>query len=411
MQSSKRDDYYFFERRNKILMEKKEEKNFSALSPKAFRTRQEIRAPMTNPKGRDFIIGLDVGYSATKVFFETGCLCFPSYAKRIDAGSLTRTDEKDILYRDEETGDVYIVGYNAQDMIDITDTNDTDGELFSRKRYSDARFKIVCKTALALATRGKTDNRKIVIQTGLPAHYVKTDSNMLKQSLCEDGPFSLKVGNGKWEHFDIKIDKDDIFVMAQPAGALYSAIIKKDGHFSDMAKDILSDSVIVLDIGFGTFDFYGIRNRAVDIVETINDIGMHQVMAETSKLIFDEYGEEVRVAAIQQDLETGIVECFNEEEMRSESKQIAPLLEKANKTIMKDAMNRAKSVAKSFRGYHYAIVDGGTGEAWLNDIREWLSGLKTLKVMPSNINDGLPLIYSNSRGYYMYRYQQNKRRR
>lgn len=391
-------------------MEKAKEKNFSKLSPKAFRTRQETRTPMTNPKGKDFIIGLDVGYSATKVFFETGCLCFPSYAKRIDPNSLTRTDEKDILYRDEKTGDVYIVGYNAQDMVDITDTNDTDGELFSRKRYSDVRFRIICKTALALAMRYKKDNRKIVIQTGLPAHYVKTDSAMLKQSLCEDGPFSLKVGGGKWERFDIRVSKDDIYIMAQPAGALYSAIIKNDGHFSDQAKDILSDSVIVLDIGFGTFDFYGIRNRAIDVSETIDDIGMRQVMAETSKLIFDNYGEEVRVAAIQQDLETGIIECFNEEEMKSETQPIAPLLEEANKTIMKDAMNRAKSVAKSFRGYHYAIIDGGTGEAWYDDIKEWLGGLKTLNVIRSNINDNLPLIYSNSRGYYMYRYQQNKRR-
>lgn len=44
-----------------------------------FRSRQE-RKPLSLPKGKDYIIALDMGYSAVKGFCETGYFCFPSYA-------------------------------------------------------------------------------------------------------------------------------------------------------------------------------------------------------------------------------------------------------------------------------------------------------------------------------------------
>ena len=52
----------------------------------------------------------------------------------------------------------------------------------------------------------------------------------------------------------------------------------------------------------------------------------------------------------------------------------------------------------------FILVTGGTGEAWLDKIRDYFSGLKTVRVMTGNENDHLPMIYSNARGYYMYRY-------
>ena len=108
------------------------------ISTKEFRTRQEF-IKKENPKGKEFIIGLDAGYSSMKVFFENGYFCFPSYAKQIDEHNLLNiTNENDILYKDEITGEVYMIGTTAQNMVDSTDTNDTDGELFSRKRYNAA---------------------------------------------------------------------------------------------------------------------------------------------------------------------------------------------------------------------------------------------------------------------------------
>lgn len=387
-------------------------KGMKQMDTKKFRTRQEIRR-INNPKSkRDFIIGIDVGYSGTKVFHENGYLVFPSYAKKIENGMLNVPDEMDIMYRDEETGDVYMVGRNAQEMMETTDTNDTDGELFSRKRYSDKRFRIVCNTAVAMALGEAGDKRakdccKVVIQTGLPSSYVTGDTPAVKKAFANNMRFSLKTGNGPWKTYEPSIREEDVYVMPQPAGALYSVLIKNDGVYTNDAMAMLSSNVLVMDAGFGTFDFYGIKNRSIVCRESVDQMGMREVLKQTSKKILSDLNEDIRVAALQKNLESGTVVCIDEEKMESGEKPIAPYLESASGDVFKEAMAKAKSVTDTFRGYNYVIVDGGTGEAWYEDIRQWLSKMKTLKVMPSNFNDHLPMIYSNSRGYYMFRYVVN----
>ena len=115
-------------------------------------------------------------------------------------------------------------------------------------------------------------------------------------------------------------------------------------------------------------------------------------------------GEEIRITALQKVLQSGIVNSLNEDTMKSEEHPLAPFLEEANVKIFREAMERAKSVTSAFRDYNYVIVTGGTGEAWLDKIRDYLSGLKTIKVMEGNVNDHLPMVYANARGYYMFRY-------
>ena len=182
------------------------------MNTKQFRTKQEI-VQQTNPKGKDFVIGIDIGYSGTKVFHENGCFCFPSYAKRMDESLMDIPNEKDIMYRDETTKEVYMVGQNAQNMIDSSNTNDTDGELFSRRRYTDKRFKILYYVALGMATMSKNDNRSIVIQTGLPTSYVDGDTNAIKKAFSTVPKFSLKIGSKPWRTFTLQVSAENVFVM------------------------------------------------------------------------------------------------------------------------------------------------------------------------------------------------------
>lgn len=372
---------------------------------KRFRTRQEMKME-AHPKGRGYIIGLDVGYSATKVFYENGYFVFPSYVKEV-GGVMDIASDKDIFYRGED-GRIYLVGYNAQEMMQSDDTNDTDGELFSRKRYKDKRFQIICHTAIALATQSKKDGRKVVIQTGLPSSYVKGDTAALKKVLSTSQRFELKIGRGDWAVCNVEVNPQDIYVMDQPAGGLWSVLIKNDGNYLPNARDILTGNVLVLDIGFGTFDFYGFIGRNISCRESIDSIGMREVLSESISQVMTEMGEDIRIAAFQKNLESGVVTCFDEETLCSEDKPLAPILDAANKKVMQDAMNRARSVTKSFRDYRYLIIDGGTGEAWFQDICEWLKGMKTIQIIPSNFNDHKSFIYSNARGYYMFRLNQPK---
>ena len=70
------------------------------MDTKKFRTRQEFNL-LSLPKGKDYIVALDVGYSGTKVFYETGYACFPSYAKLLDDHMMNVPDHKDIIYRND----------------------------------------------------------------------------------------------------------------------------------------------------------------------------------------------------------------------------------------------------------------------------------------------------------------------
>lgn len=56
---------------------------------------------------------------------------------------------------------------------------------------------------------------------------------------------------------------------------------------------------------------------------------------------------------LQKNLETGTVICVNEEKMSTDERSISKFLEDASKEVLDKAMEKAKSVIKSFRGYQY----------------------------------------------------------
>ena len=377
------------------------------MSSKNYRTKQESRN-LTNPKGKNYIVAIDAGYSSMKVFWETGCCIFPSYAKKKENSFIDIMNEDDIFYKEDGSDDVYIIGKTAQNVMDDTGTNETESELYSRKRYSNKRFRILCNVALAEAIKHKKDNRKIVIQTGLPASYLNADTGLLKKAFVQNVGFSVKKGSGKWNHYKFEIKPDDVFVMSQPLGALYSYITKPDGKYTEDAKNILSGNVLVMDIGFGTLDLFGIQNREVKCKESVDDVGMKKVLLGVSKKILEETGEDIRVAALQKHLETGKILCVNEEEFTSEEKPIGEYLLMSSNATMHEAIDKMRNITSSLRGYNILIVDGGTGEAWYEGIKEKLAGMKTISVMPCNRNDHLPFSYSNVRGYYMFMYSGGK---
>lgn len=373
-----------------------------------FRTKTSFEPSNNGFLPNKFVSAIDIGYGGVKVFSNNWNILFPFYAKKSDSGEIEfigETPDSTIFYKDLDTGEIWIIGEFAQNMISTRDTSDSESILYGRDRFSSPMFKVITRAAIALSLRknefkGYT-GQDIYIETGLPEKYMN-DSEELKSVLCgKYNKFALKVGKNDWEEFDFSIDKDKIDVMPQPKGSLFSVCIDRKGQWTKEARTYLKSSILVFDPGFGTLDLFPIISGAVRTGETYPDLGMKRIMQETSKLIKETYDIDVTVPAMQKFLETGMVRYGRGFE--SKDYPFGELLEKANKKVCDEALNRINN-AYDLSSFDYIIITGGTGAAWLDMIKEKFKGLTTITILYGNQNDSLPMYFSNVRGYYLYRF-------
>ena len=356
-------------------------------------------------------IGLDIGYSAVKLFSPNCVASFPSYCRKIskDFSFISSAPKESIIYRDLETGEMYLVGKVAQDQIPTGDTTDSEAALYGRDRYADPMFRVNARAGLGIAmmntakTMPMFDKKdKVVIQTGLPEKYM-SDADDLTDALSGRHKFALKVGSRNWLEYDINIAPSDIYIMSQPRGTLFSVCIGKNGGFVEEAKKYLNSSVLVFDPGFGTLDIFPIRKGAVGEGETYSDLGMKRVLQETSTLIRDKYKVDISVPAMQTALETGTVRKFDKKLFQTSEYAFGELLEQAVFQVADEALSRMVN-AINIADYNYLIVTGGTGAAWSEYIYQKLNSPYLTVVSGNKTDPSLDQIYSNVRGYYLYRY-------
>lgn len=379
---------------------------FLFMNAMQFKTPQEIiQRKNVNTRGY-WLLGIDAGFSSLKGFAPNKTFCFPSYVRKLDR-ELLMPNQSDILYRDE-TG-LYLIGASAQEQVTSDDTSDSESELFVRNRYTSKKFQIILAVGMAigLTSNSYMERKKdmpVIIQTGLPTAYVRSDREKITKAFAKRYVFDLKMGYGAWEHHDIEIPRENIFVLPQPSGTLYSILIDESGKYVPNAPEILKKNLLIVDAGFGTFDPYGLVNRQVVLEESLPDLGMKKILQETSSMIFDKYGEEIRVPAMQKYLGKGTFTYLNEEERKSEEIVIAPFLEAANKKVCMESIKVLEGMCNSLKNYNYLILTGGTCAAWYDLYRDYFGWMKSLTIIPGNKNDKLPMYYSNVRGYYMYRH-------
>ena len=129
---------------------------------------------------------------------------------------------------------------------------------------------------------------------------------------------------------------------------------------------------------------------------------MKRILQETSALIRDHYKVSISVPAMQTALETGTVRKFDKKQFKTSEYEFGELLNQAVYKVAEEALHRMAN-AINIADYNYLIVTGGTGAAWSDYIKKQLSS--SLTVVSGNKTDpSLDQIYSNVRGYYLYRY-------
>lgn len=199
-------------------------------------------------------IGVDVGYSHTKLWTSNGGSNFKS---TIQEGILDVCNSIHIEYQGKE----YTVGENSDTSLYDNSVNKIDS----------LNFKLCLFTAIANAMGEDQfidDNVKIV--TGLPASYYNSQKDELIKELT-DKSVDI-VLNGKPKHFTIK----EVIVFPQSAGVLL------------LEPEKLRGDVCVIDIGGFTVDVAYFNNKKLKKLETF-ELGMNVLGKSLVTAIKNEY--------------------------------------------------------------------------------------------------------------------------
>ena len=367
--------------------------------------------PRANGHTKNFWeVGIDVGYSSVKVFAPNSNIQFPSFAELDFSEEIGEVSPNHIKYENLLTGEKWIVGASAQNSIQQSSTSYSDDSLYQRERYDSPMFAVLIDVALGLALTenefGKPGDLPISIQTGLPSNYLKQDKGPLKAAFAGKRKFSLRVGNGKTQFYDLDIPETNVDVMEQPMGTLMSISIDGNHKFIPQAKQYLGSNILILDGGHGTWDTFEIANNRVKSKKTFDEFSMRRVLEKTIEVISEQYNTTISPVAIQKCLETG---TFSQKDGRFSSKSVdfSEILEEQNDLMFEEMINRIAST-HDFSEYNFLVITGGTGSAWAAKIKDKLAGIEGLKFIDGNQNDTtLPFDFANARGYYMYLYQKN----
>ena len=358
------------------------------------------------PKDK-WVVGLDIGYSGVKGMSPNKIYCFPAYARKVPKERIVLSEpaETDIRYKDGNG--TWVIGNLAYDEVVASEVPDSEAELFGRHRYYSHMFQVIARAGIAMGltanSYGNRKDRKILIQSGLPPKYVKSDTPYIKAVLSGDHEFSIKLGRSPWQRFQFSLAEDDIHIIPQPLGALISASVDREGNQLSNAKKYFRSNVIIFDPGFGTTDDYTVKMGNVVNAETFPDLGMREVFARTCKDISERYGVDISIPELQNLLANGTIRVMDRISMKRKSCSFADILKENSQKVCEETVSKMKSVHEYFTDCDYIIATGGTYDAWAEQFNAVFGEMEGLKIIPGNINDPVfSNIYSNVRGYYFF---------
>lgn len=370
------------------------------MNSKLYTTKNEI---ITRNENRPHIngthiIGLDMGYSGPKCFYEGGNFVFPNYCKKITGDIFGELNKTDIIYQNLKTNDKYAVGNMALKSLNDEDVVAEDS-LYGRNHYLHPDFKVVFETSLGIALwNTKTDGSDVFLQTGLPPAYMVKDELYLR-NVAEGGhDFKLTVGSDTKE-FHVTLTKEHVDIMSQPMGTLTSLLFNDDATPTAIAVPLMKSNLLVFDCGFGTLDTFFIRANQLESKNTNPNLGMKRILTETRNLIEQDLNVSVSIPAMQKVLKDGVIKVNDLMTLETKEYPITEYLETANKKVCNEALESIKDYVFNIK---YLIMTGGTSEAWIEEFKRRLS-TTNIEILSGRVGSNLPTIYANARGYYYSR--------
>ena len=126
--------------------------------------------------------------------------------------------------------------------------------------------------------------------------------------------------------FENTLKSSDINVTSQPAGTLNSILFDDNGEPRKQARQIMEKNIIIADIGFGTFDPYGVVNREKVLEESINNLGMKRVLEVASEYIYKEFNMDIKIPQMRKCMKDGYFKIVDIQQMTSKKSRLTVIL-------------------------------------------------------------------------------------
>lgn len=350
-------------------------------------------------------IAIDVGYGGVKVFSANGMHSFPSILFKVKKDTTFLNSETDIKYIDEN-GNLWYIGDRARDSLEPGGRQIDSDDFYSDKRLETDEYLILFRTAIFLGLcnsdfKISLKNKRIKICTGLPEEDLEKDSNKLREIIAGHHHFKISMGGRDFEKVNFDIEEDDIEIISQPQGTIYSMAFDLKGNIP--REDLIIDkNVLVLDGGMYTFDTY-LNNRADQgISKTWEEFAMYQVYLRVRDIIKEKTGRYIN----EFDIEKYMMDERNLSTIRYDGNQRYYFGDDYVKTVKELAtalVRKLKRTYDNFNDVDTVIVTGGTGKVYYPYLKELIS---VDEIMLAERNDDVlgqfDAVFSNVVGFFKF---------
>jgi plasmid segregation protein ParM len=269
------------------------------------------------------VIGMDIGYHATKVITSHTQHSFPSLVGTADLSRFSAASNhasRTIAYRDRS----YLFGEDAVDLSRLVNRREDRGWIDSDE------YQILVRAALSYAVSPTTiDSAPISLITGLPLAFYE-DKDRLKSQLINIRWLTWRQAT-RAHHHQVNISPASLRVVPQPFGSLFFMAFEDTGQVVERA--ILEGQVGIIDIGGKTTNIL-VASRARDVArastsvpvggwdvvravqselsETCRDANLrdHEVAAAVARGSFNHYGREVDLSTVISDVSSSFCETI-----------------------------------------------------------------------------------------------------
>lgn len=216
----------------------------------------------------------------------------------------------------------FIMGSNDDFVIDITDQNTNETTSYyvgenavtnggtrkwdNKGIFNSEDMKCFIATAVALAYKPTSNNEKNQLVVGLPVSYFQPYKDNLVELLSN---LNLKVtlSGIRIKSKEVSISFDDVVCVPQGVGAYYSGVLDLEGNIKD--RELMGESVGVIDIGFRTVDFLVMQKAKtrvtyVDYLSgSLEEEGMNKFYQIVDRMVEADHGIALGVTEIEKALE------------------------------------------------------------------------------------------------------------